>query len=42
MIKSKDRTIIRNKFFNSLEKDHPMFLVYAYLVGLLEGDGFFF
>lgn len=41
MIKSKDRIIIRNKFFNSLEKDHPMFLVYAYLVGLFEGDGFF-
>jgi hypothetical protein len=40
-MKSKDLRIIRNKWNNSLEKDHPLFLVYAYLVGLFEGDGYF-
>jgi len=40
-MKSKNLRIIRNKFYNSSEKDHPLFLVYAYLVGLFEGDGFF-
>jgi ubiquinol-cytochrome c reductase cytochrome b subunit len=37
----KNRTIIRNKFFKSADKNCPQFLVYAYLVGLFEGDGFF-
>jgi hypothetical protein len=37
----KNRTIIRNNFFKSADKNCPQFLVYAYLVGLFEGDGFF-
>jgi hypothetical protein len=36
-----NRRMLRNKFFNSPDKNHPMFLSYAYLVGLFEGDGFF-
>src|ERR1700759_4493721 len=41
MTARKKRIMIRNKFFKSKDKNEPMFLTYAYLVGLFEGDGFF-
>lgn len=40
-MKVKERRLIRKKFFESEDKDKKIFLVYAYLVGLYEGDGFF-
>lgn len=41
MTAKKRRTFIRNKFFGSEDKNKDMFLIYAYIVGLFEGDGFF-
>lgn len=32
---------IRNKFFKNVNENDNRFLVYAYIVGLFEGDGFF-
>jgi ubiquinol-cytochrome c reductase cytochrome b subunit len=32
---------IRNKFFKDPNKNDNLFLIYAYLVGLFEGDGYF-
>jgi hypothetical protein len=43
-MQTKQLSFLRNKFFNSFEsgsKDRS-FLHYAYLVGLFEGDGFFY
>jgi LAGLIDADG endonuclease len=40
-MKKKKLISIRNSFFKSPDKDNRDFLVYAYLVGLFEGDGFF-
>lgn len=40
-MKKKKLISIRNSFFKSPDKDNRDFRVYAYLVGLFEGDGFF-
>lgn len=42
-LKTKQLSLLRNKFFNSFESGYKdrSFLHFAYLVGLFEGDGFF-